>query len=284
MPTDTFMKLPQEKKDKIIVAAKKEFARAPIAEVSIKNIVNDAEIARGSFYQYFESKQDLLIYIIKHQASNIKEEMEKALKRNKGDIFETFIVLYDHMANRCVDEQDGQLYRKIFENIKVGEENLFVPEFPEQKEAEFGEEPLRELERVITLKIVDQKWMDHIDDMDELKNGIGLRAYGQKDPVVQYRVEGSEMFEEMIYGIKVDVVKFLMNARKREGTIHREETVKITGAGLEDAAINLVDGNYKPSEGGMNKTIVNEEPKVGRNDPCPCGSGKKYKNCCGKYQ
>ena len=137
MPTDTFMKLPQEKKDKIIVAAKKEFARAPIAEVSIKNIVNDAEIARGSFYQYFESKQDLLIYIIKHQASNIKEEMEKALKRNKGDIFETFIVLYDHMANRCVDEQDGQLYRKIFENIKVGEENLFVPEFPEQKEAEF---------------------------------------------------------------------------------------------------------------------------------------------------
>ena len=152
----------------------------------------------------------------------------------------------------------------------------------EQKEVEFGSEPLRELERVVTLKIVDQKWMDHIDDMDELKNGIGLRAYGQKDPVVQYRVEGSEMFEAMIYGIKTDVIKFLMNARKREGTIQREETVKITGAGLEDTAINLVDGSYKPSEGGLNKTIVNEGPKVGRNDPCPCGSGKKYKNCCGK--
>lgn len=152
----------------------------------------------------------------------------------------------------------------------------------EQKEVEFGSEPLRELERVVTLKIVDQKWMDHIDDMDELKNGIGLRAYGQKDPVVQYRVEGSEMFEAMIYGIKTDVIKFLMNARKREGTIQREETVKITGAGLEDTAINLVDGSYKPSEGGLNKTIINEGPKVGRNDPCPCGSGKKYKNCCGK--
>lgn len=152
----------------------------------------------------------------------------------------------------------------------------------EQKEVEFGSEPLRELERVVTLKIVDQKWMDHIDDMDELKNGIGLRAYGQKDPVVQYRVEGSEMFEAMIYSIKTDVIKFLMNARKREGTIQREETVKITGAGLEDTAINLVDGSYKPSEGGLNKTIVNEGPKVGRNDPCPCGSGKKYKNCCGK--
>lgn len=152
----------------------------------------------------------------------------------------------------------------------------------EQKEVEFGSEPLRELERVVTLKIVDQKWMDHIDDMDELKNGIGLRAYGQKDPVVQYRVEGSEMFEAMIYSIKTDVIKFLMNARKREGAIQREETVKITGAGLEDTAINLVDGSYKPSEGGLNKTIVNEGPKVGRNDPCHCGSGKKYKNCCGK--
>ena len=154
----------------------------------------------------------------------------------------------------------------------------------EQKEQEFGEEPLRELERVVTLKIVDQKWMDHIDDMDELKNGIGLRAYGQKDPVVQYRLEGMDMFEAMTESIKIDVVKFLLNARKREKAAEREQTMQVTNAGVEDTAINLVDGGYKKEEGGMNKTVVNQEPKVGRNDPCPCGSGKKYKNCCGKNQ
>ena len=152
----------------------------------------------------------------------------------------------------------------------------------EAKEAEFGAENLRELERVVMLKIVDQKWMDHIDNMDELKKGIGLRGYGQKDPVVQYRLEGTEMFDDMIEDIRIDVVKILLNIRKKEGPIQRTETTKVTGAGLEDTAINLVDGNISEKEGGMNKTIVNEGPKVGRNDPCPCGSGKKYKNCCGK--
>ena len=152
----------------------------------------------------------------------------------------------------------------------------------EAKEKEFGEENLRELERVVMLKIVDQKWMDHIDNMDELKKGIGLRGYGQKDPVVQYRLEGTDMFDDMIEDIKTDVVKILLNVRKKEGPIQRTETAKVTGAGLEDTAINLVDGNLSEKEGGMNKTVVNNEPKVGRNDPCPCGSGKKYKNCCGK--
>ena len=150
------------------------------------------------------------------------------------------------------------------------------------KEVEFGAENLRELERVVMLKIVDQKWMDHIDNMDELKKGIGLRGYGQKDPVVQYRLEGTEMFDDMIEDIRIDVIKILLNIRKKEGPIQRTETTKVTGAGLEDTAINLVDGNISEKEGGMNKTIVNEGPKVGRNDPCPCGSGKKYKNCCGR--
>lgn len=152
----------------------------------------------------------------------------------------------------------------------------------EAKEQEFGEENLRELERVVMLKIVDQKWMDHIDNMDELKKGIGLQGYGQKDPVVQYRLEGTEMFDAMIEDIRMDVAKILLNIRKKEGPIERKETSRVTGAGLEDTAINLVDGNISEKEGGMNKTIVNEGPKVGRNDPCPCGSGKKYKNCCGK--
>ena len=157
-----------------------------------------------------------------------------------------------------------------------------IHEIYDAKEKEFGEENLRELERVVMLKIVDQKWMDHIDNMDELKKGIGLRGYGQKDPVVQYRLEGTEMFDDMIEDIKTDVVKILLNIRKKEGPIQRTETAKVTGAGLEDTAINLVDGHLTEKEGGMNKTVVNNEPKVGRNDPCPCGSGKKYKQCCGK--
>ena len=154
----------------------------------------------------------------------------------------------------------------------------------EDKEKEFGERDMRELERVVMLKIVDQRWMDHIDSMDELKDGIGLRAYGQKDPVVQYRLEGFDMFDQMIHDIKFDVVRFMLNARKREGGIERTETAKVTNAALEDTAINLVDGNISEKEGGMKKTIVNQEPKIGRNDPCPCGSGKKYKNCCGRNQ
>ena len=141
---------------------------------------------------------------------------------------------------------------------------------------------MRELERVVMLKVVDEKWMNHIDSMDELKNGIGLRAYGQKDPVVQYRLEGADMFDDMIEALKDDVAKIMLNIQKKEENVKRTETAEITGAGLEDTAINLVDGTVKPKEGGLNKTVVNTEPKVGRNDPCPCGSGKKYKNCCGK--
>lgn len=171
---------------------------------------------------------------------------------------------------------------KIDRDDLVEELKAKAHEIYEAKETEFGADNLRELERVVMLKIVDQKWMDHIDNMDELKKGIGLRGYGQKDPVVQYRLEGTDMFDDMIEDIKIDVVKILLNIRKKEGPIERTETSKVTGAGLEDTAINLVDGNISEKEGGMNKTIVNNGPKIGRNDPCPCGSGKKYKNCCGK--
>ena len=146
------------------------------------------------------------------------------------------------------------------------------------KEEDIGSEDLRELERVVMLKVVDQKWMDHIDAMDELKDGIGLRAYGQQDPVVKYRIEGMDMFEEMVLDIKHDVVKILMNLRKQE-EVKREEAAKITGAALQ--AINSLD-NGEQIKSEVNRTVVNEGPKVGRNDPCPCGSGKKYKNCCGK--
>ncbi len=150
----------------------------------------------------------------------------------------------------------------------------------EEKENEIGSEDLRELERIVMLKVVDQKWMDHIDAMDELKDGIGLRAYGQQDPVVKYRIEGMDMFEEMVLDIKHDVVKILMNLRKQE-EVKREETAKITGAALQ--AINSLD-NGQQMKSEVNRTVVNDGPKVGRNDPCPCGSGKKYKNCCGRNQ
>ena len=149
-----------------------------------------------------------------------------------------------------------------------------------EKEQEIEAEQLREIERIVMLKVVDQKWMDHIDAMDELKNGIGLQGYGQKDPVVQYRIIGTDMFDQMIEGIKVDVVKLLMNLRKQQD-LRRSETAKITKTALQ--AINSVDGGQSTLENpDVNRTVVREEPKIGRNDPCPCGSGKKYKNCCGK--
>lgn len=180
-----------------------------------------------------------------------------------------------------VDEVDTLKQEKINPEDIINELKEKVNNIYEAKEKEFGEEDLRELERVVMLKVVDQKWMDHIDNMDELKNGIGLRAYGQKDPVVQYRIEGFDMFDEMVEDIKNEVSKILLHIQKKEG-VTRKETSQITNASLEDTAINLVDGNLSEKEGGMNKTVVNQGPKIGRNDLCPCGSGKKYKNCCGK--
>lgn len=174
-----------------------------------------------------------------------------------------------------------------FINTHEKDSNAIVEELEKQaiekyqaKEEEITSEKMRELERVVMLKVVDEKWMNHIDSMDELKNGIGLRAYGQQDPVVKYRTEGMDMFEEMVANIKLDVVKILMNIRKQNGDVKRQEAAKITGAALE--AINSVDGGKKINTPEYSQTVVNEGPKIGRNDPCPCGSGKKYKNCCGK--
>ena len=174
-----------------------------------------------------------------------------------------FIKSHENDSNAIIEELEKQATDKY-----------------QAKEEEITSEKMRELERVVMLKVVDEKWMNHIDNMDELKNGIGLRAYGQQDPVVKYRMEGMDMFEEMIANIKVDVVKILMNIRKQNGEVKRQEAAKITGAALE--AINSVDGGKKISTPENNQTVVNDGPKVGRNDPCPCGSGKKYKNCCGK--
>ena len=177
-----------------------------------------------------------------------------------------------------IDMLDYINQNKTISNAISEELNERAMEIYNSKEKEFGSEEMRELERVVMLKVVDEKWMDHIDSMDELKNGIGLRAYGQKDPVVQYRLEGFDMFDEMINDIKVDVTKILMHIRK-QGEAKRQETVKITSAAQEK--LNSADEANKAAS-TIDKTVRNEGPKVGRNDQCPCGSNKKYKNCCGK--
>ena len=160
-------------------------------------------------------------------------------------------------------ERDKNLNQAgLLQNLK--EEALRIYE---SKEAEFPEpEQIREIERVILLKVTDQHWMNHIDDMDQLRQGIGLQAYGQRDPVTEYRFQGYDMFEEMTESIREETVKALMHVRI-EQKVEREQVAKETGTNKDDSA---------------NAPVQRKTEKVGRNDPCPCGSGKKYKYCCGK--
>ena len=138
----------------------------------------------------------------------------------------------------------------------------------EEKEAEFPEaEQLRELERVILLKVIDQKWMDHIDDMDQLRQGIGLQAYGQRDPKVEYKMQAYEMFDNMTTAIQESTIRLLYHVRI-EQKVEREQVAQVTGTNKD--------------ESGPKKPVQREEKKVYPNDPCPCGSGKKYKQCCGR--
>ena len=140
----------------------------------------------------------------------------------------------------------------------------------EKREAEIGSDLMRELERVVLLRNVDTKWMDHIDAMDELKRGISLQAYAQRDPVVEYRMVGSDMFDEMVQSIKEDTVKMMLTVRVSREAPRREQVAQpMTASGGS-------------SDGTLKKEPVKVGKKVGRNDPCPCGSGKKYKHCCGR--
>ena len=164
-------------------------------------------------------------------------------------------------------------FLKKFENPTVDSLKAYFKELADakylEKEEEFGEEKFREIERVALLQNVDQKWMDHIDAMDQLRKGIGLRAVGQTDPVRAYAEEGFDMFEAMNESIKEDTVKMLYHVVNPE----RVQRVRVA---KEVETVNPDDGKQKP--------FVRKEKKVGRNDPCPCGSGKKYKNCHGKFE
>ena len=165
-----------------------------------------------------------------------------------------------------ISESDlAQLSKAEFKQIlKEGAVKLY-----EAKEAEFPEpEHIRELERIVLLRVIDQKWMDHLDDLEQLKQGIGLMAYGQKDPAVEYKIQGFEMFSYMINNIKADTIKTLFHIQV-EQNVEREEVAKVTGTNKDD-------------DGGVKKPKQRESEKIYPNDPCPCGSGKKYKNCCGR--
>ena len=138
----------------------------------------------------------------------------------------------------------------------------------EAKEAEFPEpEQIREIERVVILKVTDSRWMDHIDDMDQLRQGIGLQALGQRDPVVEYRLQGYDMFNDMTESIREETVRTLMHVRI-EQKVEREQVAQVTGTNKDDSA--------------SNGPVVRKNDKISRNAPCPCGSGKKYKYCCGR--
>ena len=236
----------------IIYKQRREVLDGEDIHSNILNMINSIAEETVSMFIEGEDGKSVNVESLNTEIANIFGlDMSEYIKEHKND------------SNSIIEELQKQATQKY-----------------QEKEEEITSDKIRELERVVMLKVVDEKWMNHIDSMDELKNGIGLRAYGQQDPVVKYRMEGMDMFEEMVANIKVDVVKILMNIRKQNGDVKRQEAAKITGAALE--AINSVDGGKKINTPEYSQTVVNEGPKVGRNESCPCGSGKKYKNCCGK--
>jgi preprotein translocase subunit SecA len=161
------------------------------------------------------------------------------------------------------DDMKSITKKQLSDRIKEEATKLY-----ESREQEFPEpEMIREAERVILLKVIDHKWMDHIDDMDQMRQGIGLRALGQRDPLVEYKFAGFDMFNDMTASIRQDTVKMMTHIRV-EQKVEREEVAKVTGTNKDDSA--------------MKEPVKRKSAKIGRNDPCPCGSGLKYKQCCGK--
>ena len=247
-----------------------------------KNVLKYDDVMNAQREIIYKQRREVL------DGENLKDNILNMIKTLAEEVVLTYFSSEEEVSIEALDTDIRNTFGiEMVDFIKENSKNsnVIIAKLQElalakydEKEQDIGNNDLRELERVVMLKVVDQKWMDHIDAMDELKDGIGLRAYGQQDPVVKYRIEGMDMFEEMVLDIKHDVVKILMNLRKQED-VKREEAAKITGAALQ--AINSLD-NGEQIKSEVNKTVVNEGPKVGRNDPCPCGSGKKYKNCCGK--
>ncbi|MDZ4993944.1 preprotein translocase subunit SecA [Clostridium perfringens] len=206
--------------------------------------------------------EDVITSAVQSHLANVDEmEFEKEL----GDLIKYLEdIMLPHGRFTVEDlktSSDEEITRKFIECAR---------EVYKEKEDFVGAEQMREIERVIILRVVDTKWMDHIDDMDHLKQGIGLRAYKQQDPTQAYQMEGSAMFDEMINNIKIDTVRYLFHVKVEAEKPQRERVAQETGA------------SHGGDSSEVKKKPIKKEPKVGRNDLCPCGSGKKYKSCCGR--
>ncbi|MBQ1406682.1 MAG: SEC-C domain-containing protein, partial [Eubacterium sp.] len=212
-------------------------------------------------------------------ASKFPEEWDFAtMTKNLRRVVPT----YRGKAEYSTDELAGMTPESLKESIKAEFERMY-----EKKEQDLTPELMREAERMILLRVVDNLWMDQIDAMDQLKEGIGLRALGQQDPVAAYAKEGFDMFEQMVAEIREETVGACYSVTVKTDTARRRET-KITGEtksefvdDTSDLTGNMPEQQMKvPDREARKETFRRDRPKVGRNDPCPCGSGKKYKNCC----
>ena len=219
--------------------------------------VLDGENMRDVIYNMInEDAEEIINRNINEDAYPSEWDM-KSLNQELLDIFPMEkIVLSEedlkHMSKKDLVQRVKEMVNKLYE----------------EKETEFPEpEMIREAERVILLKVIDRKWMDHIDDMEQMRQGIGLRALGQRDPLVEYKFVGFDMFNEMTAGIRQETVKALLHIRV-EQKVEREEVAKVTGTNKDDSSVK--------------EPVKRKSAKIGRNDPCPCGSGLKYKQCCGK--
>ena len=214
-----------------------------------------------------ESMRDSIIKMIMDISDNVVDLcFGETTDRDEWDLQELNSVLLQTIPLKPITAeaiQDISNKSELKQMIKEQAVKLY-----ELKETEFPEqEQIRELERVILLKVIDRKWMDHIDDMDQLRQGIGLQAYGQKDPLVEYKMSAYEMFDSMTSAIQEDTVRLLFHV-KVEQKVEREEVAKVTGTNKDDS------GPRAPKKRAADKVYPN--------DPCPCGSGKKYKQCCGR--
>ncbi len=227
------------------------------------------EIIYGQRSKVLEG-EDLKSEIAKMRAESVEKTADIYLAADEDKENWNLNGLRDYYSGWLLTDGDLRFDKDEFEKLKKEDVVRIIRDRMEEcyaaREKEFGEETMRELERVALLRNVDLKWMDHIDDMSDLKQGIYLRGYGQHDPVVEYRIEGFEMFDSMIEAIREDTVKMLLTVRLRAEEPKREQVAVPMESGGDGTA---------PQRPAAKK-------KVGRNDPCPCGSGKKYKHCCGR--
>ena len=222
-------------------------------------------------------KQEIINLLTIDSVPELEKEKVEEVKEEKAEKTEE---KSDKKNKKKKKEKKESKSKKAIINHEILRKELKEKalEILKEKKEQIGKD-FAELERVVMLKVVDDKWMEHLDNMEDLRNGIGLRGYAQKDPVVQYRIEGTYMFEEMITEIKLEITKLMMHVYKDEHA-ERTQSVEITGE-LVGQGVHIDKEPPKPkTEKGT--PVVNKEIKVGRNEKCPCGSGKKYKNCCGK--